>query len=159
MLRAAIYCRVSSKEQTKNLSLPVQEKACRDYCAREGYEVVAVFIDEGESAKTIERTKFKELLAFCRNKKNRVGVVVVNSVSRFSRDKYGHAIVRTLLSKLNITLRSATEPIDDTPAGKMLEGFLSTIAQFENDEKSVRTQKGMKEALERGTWPFPAALG
>lgn len=42
---------------------------------------------------------------------------------------------------------------------KMLEGFLSTIAQFENDEKSVRTQKGMKEAIERGAWPFRAALG
>lgn len=84
---------------------------------------------------------------------------MVNSISRFSRDNYGHALVRTLLSKLNITLRSATEPIDDTPTGKMLEGFLSTIAQFENDEKSVRTKRGMKEALERGTWPFPATLG
>jgi site-specific DNA recombinase len=159
MLRALIYCRVSTKEQTKNLSLPVQEKACRDYCEREGYEVAAIFVDEGESAKTIDRPRFQELLAFCRNKKNRVGVVVVNSISRFSRDNYGHALVRTLLSKLNITLRSATEPIDDTPTGKMLEGFLSTIAQFENDEKSVRTKRGMKEALERGTWPFPTTLG
>jgi DNA invertase Pin-like site-specific DNA recombinase len=159
MLRAVIYCRVSTKEQTKNLSLPVQEKACRDYCEREGYEVAGIFVDEGESAKTIDRPRFKELLAFCRNRKNRVGVVVVNSISRFSRDKYDHAIVRTLLSKLSVTLRSATEPIDDTPTGKMLEGFLSTIAQFENDEKSVRTKKGMKEALERGTWPFPTTLG
>jgi site-specific DNA recombinase len=159
MLRAVIYCRVSTKEQTKNLSLPVQEKACRDYCEREGYEVAAIFVDEGESAKTIDRPKFKELLAFCREKKKRVGVVVVNSISRFSRDKYGHAIVRTLLSKLNITLRSATEPIDDSPTGKMVEGFLSTIAQFENDEKSVRTKKGMREALERGSWPFRTTLG
>lgn len=91
-------------------------------------------MEEGESAKTIDRPKFKELLAFCRDKKNRVGVVVVNQISRFSRDKYGHAIVRTLLSKLKITLRSATEPIDDSPAGKMVEGFLSTIAQYENDD-------------------------
>lgn len=56
-------------------------------------------------------------------------------------------------------MRKCAVPIDDTPAGKMLEGFLSTIAQFENDEKSVRTKRGMKEALERGTWPFPVALG
>lgn len=27
-LRAIIYCRVSSKEQTLNLSLPVQEEQC-----------------------------------------------------------------------------------------------------------------------------------
>jgi DNA invertase Pin-like site-specific DNA recombinase len=80
MLRAVIYCRVSTKEQTKNSSLPVQEKACREYCEREGHEVAALFVDEGESAKTIDRPKFKQLLAFCRDKKNRVSVVVVNSI-------------------------------------------------------------------------------
>jgi DNA invertase Pin-like site-specific DNA recombinase len=159
MRRAVIYCRVSTTEQTKNLSLSVQEKGCRDYCEREGYEVVAVFVDEGESAKTIDRPKFKELLAFCRQKKNRIDAVIVNSVSRFSRDKYSHVTVRALLSRLNITLRSVTEPIDDSPTGKLVEGILSTIAQFENDDKAVRTKKGMKEAIERGTWPFPTTLG
>ena len=41
----------------------------------------------------------------------------------------------------------------------MVEGFLSTIAQFENDDKSVRTKRGMREALERGSWPFRTTLG
>jgi site-specific DNA recombinase len=56
-------------------------------------------------------------------------------------------------------LRSATEPIDDSPTGKLVEGILSTIAQFENDDKAERTKRGMKAALERGTWPFPPTLG
>ena len=71
----------------------MQEKACREYCEREGYDVAGIFVDEGESAKTIDRPKFKELLGFCRNKKNRVNVVVVNSISRFARDKYSHFTV------------------------------------------------------------------
>ena len=49
-MRAVIYCRVSSADQVKNLSLSTQEKACREYCAREGYDVDQVFIDAGESA-------------------------------------------------------------------------------------------------------------
>jgi DNA invertase Pin-like site-specific DNA recombinase len=112
----------------------VQEKACREYCEREGYDVAGIFVDEGESAKTIDRPKFKELLGFCHNKKNRVNVVVVNAISRFARDKYG------ALGWRNITLRSVSEPIDDSPAGKLVEGILSTIAQFENDDKAVRNQ-------------------
>ena len=32
-LRALVYCRVSSKEQTHNLSLPVQEDQCRAFAA------------------------------------------------------------------------------------------------------------------------------
>src|SRR5262245_31817237 len=30
-MKAVIYCRVSTKEQTQNLSLPTQPKACREY--------------------------------------------------------------------------------------------------------------------------------
>jgi hypothetical protein len=45
-------------EQTKNLSLPTQEKACREYCARNGYDVDQVFIDAGESAKSTDRPEF-----------------------------------------------------------------------------------------------------
>lgn len=35
-MKAFIYTRVSSEEQVSNLSLDVQEKTCRDYCARNG---------------------------------------------------------------------------------------------------------------------------
>jgi hypothetical protein len=37
MVGAAIYVRVSTKEQTKNLSLPIQLRACEEYCRRGAY--------------------------------------------------------------------------------------------------------------------------
>lgn len=64
-MRAVIYCRVSTTEQAQNLSLPTQEKACRDFCARQGYDVAEVFVDAGESAKTTNRPEFLRLLAAC----------------------------------------------------------------------------------------------
>ncbi len=36
MVGAVIYVRVSTKEQTENLSLPTQLKACEEYCERQG---------------------------------------------------------------------------------------------------------------------------
>ncbi len=36
MAGAVIYIRVSTKEQTKNPSLPTQLRACEEYCRREG---------------------------------------------------------------------------------------------------------------------------
>src|SRR5215469_7880386 len=53
---AVIYTRVSTREQMANLSLPTQEKACTDYCARQGLQVDRVFVEEGESAKSVDRT-------------------------------------------------------------------------------------------------------
>jgi DNA invertase Pin-like site-specific DNA recombinase len=43
MVGAVIYVRVSTKEQTANLSLPTQLKACEEYCQRQGFEVLARF--------------------------------------------------------------------------------------------------------------------
>jgi DNA invertase Pin-like site-specific DNA recombinase len=53
-MRAVIYCRVSTKEQAKNLSLPAQKKACIRFCGDQGWKVDRVFVDRGESAKTAE---------------------------------------------------------------------------------------------------------
>src|SRR3954471_14034741 len=56
MVGAVIYVRVSTKEQTENLSLPTQLSACEEYCERQGFHVLARFREEGESAKTADRT-------------------------------------------------------------------------------------------------------
>ena len=60
MIGAVIYVRVSTKEQTENLSLPTQLRACEEYCRREGYEVLERFKEEGESAKTMDRSQLQE---------------------------------------------------------------------------------------------------
>ena len=85
--------------------------------------------------------------------------VVVFNLTRFARDKYDHFALRSLLQSLGVSLRSATEPIDDTSTGKLMEGVLAAFAQFDNDCRSVRTRAGMKAALELGRWVFLAPLG
>src|SRR5436190_15395826 len=104
MVGAVIYVRVSTKEQTENLSLSTQLKAGEDYCERQAFHVLARLREEGESAKTADRT---ELLQFCRTNKGAVQFVVVFNLTRFARKKYA--------------LRSATEPIDDTSRGRAMK--------------------------------------
>ena len=159
MVGAVIYVRVSTKEQTENLSLPTQLRACEEYCRRKGYDVLERFKEEGESAKTTDRTELQKLLTFCRTNKGRVHFVVVFNLTRFARDKYDHFALRSLLQSLGISLRSATEPIDDTSTGKLMEGVLAAFAQFDNDCRSDRTRAGMKAALELGRWVFLAPIG
>ena len=84
---------------------------------------------------------------------------MVFNLTRFARDKYDHFALRSLLQSLGISLRSATEPIDDTSTGKLMEGMLAAFAQFDNDCRSDRTRAGMKAALELGRWVFLAPLG
>ena len=159
MVGAVIYVRVSTKEQTENLSLPTQLRACEEYCRRQGYEVLERFHEEGESAKTTDRSQLQNLLKYCRTRKGKVHFVVVYNLTRFAREKCDHFALRAHLKSLGISLRSATEPIDDTSTGKLMEGVLASFAQFDNDVRSDRTRAGMRAVLELGRWTFPAPIG
>src|SRR5207237_8997959 len=128
-------------------------------CVQHGYEVLERFKEEGESAKTADRPELQRLLKYCRTHKGRVHFVVVFNLTRFAREKYDHFALRSHLKSLGISLRSATEPIDDTSTGKLMEGVLASFAQFDNDVRSERTRGGMKAALELGRWTFLAPLG
>ena len=156
-MRAVIYCRV--KEQAQNLSLPTQLRACRNYCDREGYEVAKVFTDAGESAKTTDRPEFQKLLEFCRLHKRDVQFVVFYIITRLSRNSYDYAVIRTLLQRLGISIRSVNEPLSDDPVGKLTGNILAAIGQFDNDEKARRTAAGMQAALELWRWPFKVPIG
>jgi site-specific DNA recombinase len=157
--RAVVYCRVSTKEQVANFSLPVQQRACLDYCERQGIAIARVFIEEGESAKTADRPELKEMLAYCRQQRGSVHCLVVYTVDRLARNSYDHAVIRRHLAGLGITLRAASQPIDDSPTGRAMEGMLSVFAQLDNDIRAAKVKEGMQEAARRGQWVWRAPLG
>lgn len=156
---AVIYCRVSSKEQVDNFSLPTQEAACREYCERQDLVVDRVFVERGESAKTAERTEFQKLINYCRKHKGTIDYVVVYNLSRFARNQYDHHVVRSLLHSLGITLRSVTEPIDDGVTGQLMEGIMAAFHEFDNALRRERAVAGMKAAVEAGKWCWSPPTG
>lgn len=154
-----IYCRVSSVEQVDGTSLESQERVCREYAKREGINILNVYIEKGESAKTAERTEFMKAIAFCSTKKNNVSFFIVYKLDRFSRNQADHVAIRQSLKQYNTELRSVTEPINETPMGKMMEGILSTFAEFDNNVRTERSVNGMRERLKQGIWVWQAPLG
>ena len=158
-MKAVIYCRVSTTDQVKNLSLSTQRRACSEYCGREGLEVAEIFEDAGESAKTTDRPDFQRMLSYCETHRGHVGVLVVHTLSRFSRNVHDHQSVRAALMKLGIVVRSATETLSEDPVGLFMGNILAASAQFENDQKAQRTKAGMRAALQLGRWIWKAPVG
>ena len=117
MIGAVIYVRVSTKEQTENLSLPTQLRVCEEYCRRQGYEILERFREEGESAKTTDRTELQKLLKYCRTHKGKVHFVVVYNLTRFAREKYDHFALRAHLNT------------GKTMIGDMLESVAEALPQ------------------------------
>lgn len=154
-----IYVRVSSKEQVLGFSLDSQEKVCKEFSERSGHAVLRIFREEGESAKTADRTELQKMMLFCEKNKKQIGRIVVYKVDRFSRLVSDYSALRAWFHKLGISIASATEPLDDTPAGRLSENMLSAFAQFDNDVRSQRTVEGMRARLLKGLWSGSAPWG
>lgn len=159
MQQGIIYTRVSSEEQVTGTSLAFQEQLCRRYCEERGITVAALFREEGESAKTADRTELLRALEFCRKHKNQVHAFIVAKVDRFARNTEDHFYVRKLLLDFGVTLHSVTEPIGNKPTEKFVETVLAASAEFDNAIRKQRCTDGLVARIEQGIWPFRSPLG
>src|SRR5688572_15018943 len=142
-----IYVRVSSNEQVLGFSLDNQEKFCSEFSERDGYSVLQIWREEGESAKTADRTQLQLMMRFAEKNKKRISRIVVYKVDRLSRVTADYLAIKTFFNKLGISLVSATEKLEDTPGGKFYETLLSAAAEFDNNVRSQRTVEGMRARL------------
>ncbi len=154
-----IYVRVSSHEQIEGTSLDSQERICKEYAEKENINILKIFIEKGESAKTANRTEFMKAISFCSEKKNKISSFIVYKIDRFSRNQTDYAIVKQKLKKYGTEIRSVSEKIDDSPSGKLMEVMLSGFAEFDNNVRTERSVNGMRERLKQGVWVWPAPIG
>ena len=86
-MKSVIYTRVSTIEQAeKGFSLGGQEKECRRFAQQNSFEVVKVFVERGESAKTQDRTQLLKLIKYAIENKKHLSCLVVWKLDRFARN-------------------------------------------------------------------------
>ena len=86
-MRAAVYARVSTEEQTEGYSIDAQKRAFKLLCQGRGWTTDYEYIEAGKSARTEDINKrpvFKEMMADA--SKGKFDVVVVHKLDRFSRN-------------------------------------------------------------------------
>lgn len=146
-MNAVIYARFSSHTQTEQ-SIDGQLAACRQYAVDNGITIVNEYIDRGISGKTHNRPEFQKMVADSFNKN--FEAVLVWSFDRFSRDKTDIALYKDLLKKNGVKVISATERIDNSPSGLLLEGLYETLSVYYSEELSVKVKRGMHMNAEKG---------
>ncbi|MFM2224731.1 MAG: hypothetical protein RJA07_933 [Bacteroidota bacterium] len=158
--KAVIYCRVSTKEQVEEgNSLFTQEKTCKEYALKNGYDISAVFIEQGESAKTQDRTELQNLLKYCADKKNGIEAVISYKIDRISRNTDDYSQIRILLKRYGVEIKSTSEYFENTPAGRFMENIIANVAQFDNDVRTERSVNGMRDAMREGRYVWQASIG
>ena len=158
--KVVIYARVSTEEQARSgLSIDSQLEKLRLYCQLHELEVVAELVDDGESAKDLNRPALQEALSLLRSRQ--ADGLVVAKLDRLSRSvKDWNALVECFFNeKAGRKLMSVTESIDTrTASGRMALNMLMVVSQWEREAISERTRDAMAQKRVRneqvGEVPF-----
>jgi DNA invertase Pin-like site-specific DNA recombinase len=151
-MRCSIYARVSTRDKGQD---PENQLAqLREYCQRQGWEIVNEFIDYATGGNG-DRTQFKQM--FQAAYQRRFDVVLFWSLDRFTRE--GTLPTLKYLEQLDaygVGYRSYTESWLDSlgPFKDVVLALLATLAKQEKARISERTLAGMARARARG-----AAIG
>ena len=157
--RAIIYCRVSSPEQVKGYSLEGQEKECRKFALSNGYEVDRVFIEGGESAKTVKRTELTKLIKYSVENKRRLNAFIIWKLDRLARNLGDQIALIEQFSLLHIRVLSVLDNNEDTCEGQLMRNIVGAFSAYENGLRATRTINGMKQAILKGWWCWRTPIG
>jgi site-specific DNA recombinase len=157
---AVLYLRVSTPEQADPLNLKNQENGCRRLAHQRGIAIAEVILGPGESGRRADRPSFVRLLSYCKAYRNRIGYVIVESLSRFARNVADQGTGIAKLRENGITLLSMAEPnVDNTAAGRMAAGVHGVFNQYFSDALSEKMKERSAASVRAGRWPWAAPIG
>ena len=144
-MKCAIYCRVSTRDQ----SVEMQLVQLREYAQRRGWEIADEYIDEAVSGIKKRRPGLDRLMADCQQRL--VDVVLVWKFDRFARSVTHLTQALETFQALGIDFVSYSQNLDtSTPMGKMLFVIIGAVGELERDLIRERTEAGRQVARTRG---------
>lgn len=144
MFRVGLYARVSTNDQQ---TLPLQNRAMREYAARRGWTIALQVREVGSgAAKQQAREKLLEAA-----RRRDIDVVLVWRLDRWGRSVTDLLTTLQELEHLGVGFVSLIEALDlTTPAGRAMAGLLAIFAEFEREILRERTRAGLAQARQNG---------
>ena len=143
-IRAGLYARVSTLDQQ---TLPMQNRAMREYAARRGWTITMQVKEVGSGAS--QRQMREKLIDAARRRE--IDVVLVWRLDRWGRSVTDLLATLQELEHLGVGFVSLTEALDlTTPAGRAMAGLLAVFAEFEREVLRERVRAGLAHARANG---------
>jgi DNA invertase Pin-like site-specific DNA recombinase len=143
--RVALYCRVSTTDQTCENQL----RDLREYCTARGWQDVTEYVDQGISGTTDRRPGLDRLMAALRGRK--VDVVVVAAFDRFARSTRHLVTALDEMQHVGVQFVSLREAIDTgSPLGRAMFVIVGAIAELERSLIVERIHSGLRRARAHG---------
>ena len=161
MKYAAAYLRVSDERQDE-YSLDSQLSHIRAYAKANDYIIPDeyVFYDDGISGRSVQkRTAFNNMIAFAKSKEHPFDAILVWKFSRFARNQEESIVYKSMLRRINVSVISISETIDDSPFAPLIERIIEFMDEYYSTRLSQEVLRGMTEKASRGEAMCKGAFG
>lgn len=137
-MRVAIFARFSTDKQ-RDASIDDQVDSCRDYAAKQGWQIVEVYSDRAVSGSSMFRPGIEALLRDAKN--DYFDMVLSEAMDRLSRNLADIAKFHERMEHARITIWTLTEgKVDQMMIG--MKGTMNAIQLRDIAFKTVRGQRG-----------------
>lgn len=145
-----IYGRFSSDRQDE-VSIEAQIRACRDYAAAHGINIVGIYTDEaisGKGSKTAKRVQYQKMLRDA--ERNNIDVILIHKYDRIARNLGEHVNLESKLNAMGITLIATAQDFGTSNEAKIMRTLMWSLSEYYIDNLASETRKGHKEAALKG---------
>src|SRR6266436_3369417 len=145
-MKTALYARVSTSDRQDP---EMQLRELREHCQRRGWEIIGEYVDVGISGSKDSRPELNRLIADAHRRK--LDAVLVWKLDRFGRSLKHLVNALAEFESLGVAFISLKESLDlTTPAGRLMFGIISAMAEFERDLIRERVKAGIANRRAKG---------
>ena len=150
-LRAFAYLRVSTgRQKDHDLSIPDQRKQAVAYCAKQGWDLVAEYVEAGTTGTTEDRPEFQKMIDRACDDDHPVDAILVHSFSRLFRDAFGLEMYVRKLARYGVRVASITQVLGDDPTQVMMRQIIALFDEYQSKENGKHVLRAMKENARQG---------
>lgn len=154
------WARVSSREQRdEGFSLDVQLDAFEDYVHREKAIIQQTFKVAETGTKTEERNEFRAMVAYAKKHAHELDGILFYKIDRAARNLKDFMLLEEIEAQYGLPFIAITQPVQNTPTGRMVRRTLATVAAFQTEQQSLDVRDGIGRRVAEGWFPSNPPFG
>ena len=151
-VRAAIYCRLSKDDDDKDgdsASIQNQRDMLEQYCAVKGWEVVAVYQDDGYTGLNMNRPDFMRMIKAI--ERRQIDIVLTKDLSRLGRDYIQTGqLIESFFPKNNVRFIAVNDSVDTDKENNEIVPFRNLLNQMYSADVSKKVHSSYLTKAQKG---------
>jgi DNA invertase Pin-like site-specific DNA recombinase len=151
LMKAIIYCRVSTDKEAQETSLARQEEELLKLAERSGFEVAAI-IKEQASGYELDRDGIFDVLELIKDKQ--ANVLLIQDETRLGRGNAKIALFHVIIKEgVKIYSLSHNGEIELSDSDALVIQIVGIVEEYQRKLHNLKIKRGMLRAIEKGYSP------